>query len=85
MGLAVVIGWFIGYSLDNWLNTAPYLMLVWTGFGVAAGFRGLFRVAKKLEKKHEALEKKHEAAQDSTELGGTIERSGPNNPEGPKD
>jgi len=54
MGLAVVVGWFIGYTLDNWLGTAPYLMLLWLGFGVAAGFRGLWRVAKRAQKKDEA-------------------------------
>ena len=54
MGLAVVVGWLIGYSLDNWLGTTPYLMLVWTGLGIAAGFRGLWRVAKKAQKQDEA-------------------------------
>lgn len=45
MGLAVVVGWAIGYWLDKELDTEPYLMMVFLLVGVAAGFRGLIRVA----------------------------------------
>lgn len=47
MALSVVVGWAIGYWLDKQFDTSPYLMFVFLGFGIAAGFRGLIRVAKR--------------------------------------
>jgi len=61
MGLAVVVGWFIGYSLDNWLGTGPYMMLLWTLCGIAAGFKGLWRVAQQAKKQDEASEAKKDS------------------------
>lgn len=46
MGLAVLVGWFMGHWLDGKLGTDPYLMLVFLGCGVAAGFKGVLRVAR---------------------------------------
>jgi len=40
---ATAIGWAVGYGLDRWLGTDPWLMLVFTLFGIAAGFLNLFR------------------------------------------
>lgn len=45
---AVVIGFGIGYFLDNWLGTKPWLMLIFLIFGVAAGFRNFYLFAGKL-------------------------------------
>ncbi len=45
MALSVVIGMGIGYYLDRWLGTGPWLMIVWIGFGFAAGVRSLYRAA----------------------------------------
>jgi ATP synthase protein I len=57
MALSVVIGLGIGYYLDKWLGTAPWLMILWMGFGFAAGVRSLYRAAvrsgKELEKEEE--------------------------------
>lgn len=61
MGLSVVVGWFIGYTLDKWLDTGPYMMLLWLCFGIAAGFRGLWRVAKRMQKADEANGKPEES------------------------
>ena len=41
MALSVLIGLGIGYYLDKWLGTAPWLMILWLGFGFAAGVRSL--------------------------------------------
>lgn len=61
MALSVVIGAGIGYYLDKWLGTDPWLLIVWTGFGFAAGVRSLFRAAvksgKDIEKDEEARRK----------------------------
>ena len=45
MALSVVIGMGIGYYLDRWLGTEPWLLIVWIGLGFAAGVRSLYRAA----------------------------------------
>ena len=61
MALSVVIGLGIGYYLDKWLGTTPWLMILWIGFGFAAGVRSLYRAAvrsgKDLEKDEEERRK----------------------------
>jgi ATP synthase protein I len=42
---ALVIGVAIGYFLDQWLGTKPWLMLLGFVFGSAAGFLGVYRAA----------------------------------------
>lgn len=46
MGVCVFVGFGIGYFLDKEYATSPYLMLLCLGFGIAAGFRALFRAAR---------------------------------------
>lgn len=46
----VFIGLGIGYYLDHELfdnRTTPWLTLIFLGFGVVAGFRGLWRMSKR--------------------------------------
>jgi ATP synthase protein I len=40
---ATAIGLAIGYGLDRWLGTGPWLTLTFTLFGIVAGFINLFR------------------------------------------
>jgi ATP synthase protein I len=47
MGLAVAIGAGIGYLLDSWLGTRPWLLLLFLLFGIAAGFKGMFDAARR--------------------------------------
>ena len=42
MVAASFIGLFIGYSLDKWLGTSPWMTLIWLGIGIASGFRNIF-------------------------------------------
>jgi ATP synthase protein I len=53
LGISVAIGIGIGYALDRYFGTAPWLTLAWLLCGVVAGFRSLFRVAKRLERQDE--------------------------------
>ena len=53
MAISVVIGMGIGWWLDRKLGTTPWLMVVWIGFGFAAGIRSLWRSAKRAEKEME--------------------------------
>ena len=40
---AVVVGGLLGYFLDHWIHTKPWLMLVFGGFGFYAGIREVLR------------------------------------------
>jgi F0F1-type ATP synthase assembly protein I len=40
---AIVVGGAIGFFLDRWLRTSPWLMLVFGGFGFYAGIREVIR------------------------------------------
>jgi ATP synthase protein I len=40
-----------GYQLDKWLNTSPWLMILFLLFGIAAGFINVFRVASRVKEK----------------------------------
>jgi ATP synthase protein I len=40
---ATAIGLLIGYGLDRWFGTRPWLTMVFTLFGIVAGFLNLFR------------------------------------------
>src|SRR5690606_3705995 len=50
LGISVGIGLLVGYYLDRWLGTEPWLMLLWLGFGLAAGFRGVFRAVRQADR-----------------------------------
>ncbi len=43
MVASTAIGLAIGYGLDRWLGTGPWLTLTFSLFGIAAGFLNLFR------------------------------------------
>ena len=50
MALAIAIGAGIGYYLDKWLGTSPWLLIIFLGFGIAAAFRNLYIMYKKGKK-----------------------------------
>jgi ATP synthase protein I len=50
LGLSVVIGVLIGIWLDGRLGTTPWLMLLWLGVGLAAGFRGVLRAVRRADR-----------------------------------
>jgi ATP synthase protein I len=50
MGLSVAVGAAIGYYLDRWLKTEPWLLICFILFGVVAGYRSLYRALKRLQK-----------------------------------
>jgi ATP synthase protein I len=57
LAISVILGLAIGYYLDKWLGTGPWMTVIWLGFGFAAGVRSLYRAAlrsgKDLEKDEE--------------------------------
>jgi len=42
---SVLLGGFLGFLLDRWLHTKPYLMLIVGGLGFYAGVREVIRRA----------------------------------------
>lgn len=50
LGLSVIIGLLVGYWLDSRYGTAPWLMLLFLGFGLAAGFRGVLRAVARFDR-----------------------------------
>lgn len=47
---AILVGLGIGWLLDSWLNTTPWLMLVMLLFGFAAGVLNVVRSAAEMNK-----------------------------------
>lgn len=43
--IAIGLGYLWGLGLDKWLGTAPWCTVIFTVFGVIAGFLNLFRAA----------------------------------------
>ena len=42
MVASTVVGLVIGYYLDKWLGTSPWMLLAWLLFGIVAGFRSMY-------------------------------------------
>jgi ATP synthase protein I len=53
MGLCVAIGIAIGYFLDRYFMTSPYLTIIFMIFGVIAAMKTIYQLMKKLEKENE--------------------------------
>ncbi len=50
MGLSVAIGLAIGYFLDRYFHTKPWLTVIFLILGIVAAFRSLFSLAKDIDK-----------------------------------
>ena len=50
MVAAVFVGSFIGYILDNWFDSKPWLTIIFFFVGVAAGILNVIRSAKLMQK-----------------------------------
>jgi ATP synthase protein I len=61
LAISVILGLAVGYYLDKWLDTSPWMTVFWLAIGFAAGLRSLFRAAlrsgKELEKDEEEKRK----------------------------
>ena len=51
MVAAVVVGTIIGFILDNWFGTKPWLILIFFFVGVIAGILNVVRSAKDMQNK----------------------------------
>ncbi|WP_027716332.1 AtpZ/AtpI family protein [Desulfuromonas sp. TF] len=53
MVASTLIGLGMGYYLDKWLGTSPWLTLVFLGFGVVSGFRNIYILTERELKRQE--------------------------------
>lgn len=53
MGLCVAIGIGMGYYLDKYFETSPYLTIIFMIFGIIAAMKTIYQLMKKLEKENE--------------------------------
>ena len=54
------VGLAVGYYLDRWLGTHPWLKMVFLLFGIAAGFKNMFQEVQRMQKR----EKEQDAKKD---------------------
>jgi ATP synthase protein I len=47
MVASILIGLYIGYQLDKWLETSPWFTIIFLIFGIISGFRNLFILTKR--------------------------------------
>lgn len=47
MGAALVVGMGIGWFLDRTFGTRPWCLVIFTAFGIVAGFRNMIVAARK--------------------------------------
>ena len=57
VGLSVVVGFLIGTWLDEWLETAPWSLLIFGIAGIIAGYRSMFRMVKRMQSDTETSQK----------------------------
>ena len=49
---AVVVGTIIGFILDSWFDTKPWLIIIFFFLGTAAGILNVIRTANKMQKEN---------------------------------
>ena len=47
---SVGVGTIIGFILDNWFGTKPWLIIIFFFFGAAAGLLNVIKAAKRMQK-----------------------------------
>ena len=48
---SILVGFAIGFFLDKWLKTDPWLKIIFILYGILAGFYNLFSLARRNERK----------------------------------
>jgi len=66
MVAATFIGLAMGYYLDKWLGTSPWLTLIFLGFGIVSGFRNVYILTEReLKRQKQENEKEHKNGEGS--------------------
>jgi ATP synthase protein I len=60
VGISLVVSCFIGLGmgiyLDKWLDTSPWMTLIFLGFGIVSGFRNVYILTERELKRQEREE-----------------------------
>lgn len=48
---SIAVGLALGYFLDKLFKTSPYLLIIFTIYGIAAGFWNLYKITKQYDKR----------------------------------
>jgi len=59
MVASILIGMIMGYYLDRWLGTEPWLLLVFLGFGIVSGFRNIFILTERELRRQKRVSQDH--------------------------
>ncbi len=55
-----IIGGVMGYFLDDWLGTGPWLLMIMTILGIIAGFRNVLQEVARLQRREEKEKRGHD-------------------------
>jgi len=72
--VAIVIGYFWGKGMDKVFHTYPWLTVIFSLFGIAAGFVNLFRITARAAREEDAEAAANRERQASEEPGHDPER-----------
>lgn len=67
MVASTFVGLALGWFLDDWLGTKPWLLLIFLFFGIAAGFKNILVEARKLNRQESVYDKAKRAQAESRE------------------
>jgi ATP synthase protein I len=65
--VAIAIGYFWGKWMDEYLGTEPWLTIIFSVFGIAAGFVNLFRITAAAAREEERLAKEKDDPDNGSE------------------
>jgi ATP synthase protein I len=54
LGLSVIVGLLLGSYLDRFFGTGPWMLIVFTASGIAAGYRSVYRLLRRLQQEDAA-------------------------------
>ncbi|HKI97188.1 MAG TPA: AtpZ/AtpI family protein [bacterium] len=52
LGFSVLLGLIVGQWLDRRFGTEPWLLLLFLGFGMVAGFRSIYRLLREINERN---------------------------------
>jgi len=67
--ICIVLGYLWGRWMDSLFGTAPYLMVIFSVFGIIAGFRNLFWIVGEAEKIEASQAAENQQPDDAPENG----------------
>lgn len=55
-----IVGGVMGYFLDDWLGTKPWLLMIMTIMGIIAGFKSVFHEVQRMQRREEEEKRGHD-------------------------